>query len=218
MNSTRIRFCQSFLRWGHLLRTRSIVTVLVVASVVTALGTTIVVKQQCEQEPDHTQVVADAIQSKNLAERRDLIISLPESYQRETARRYPVLYVLDGSSQTEPTAESARLMARIGVMPEIIVVGIPSSSENRARDYTPQYMHADAERTQPLVRPTDSCSFSRLSSFPISRDAIAPMPFACSPETREVAFSSCTLCLKDRTCSTRGSHTAQRFGATNNGW
>jgi len=90
--------------------------------------------------------VAGVIQSTVLSERRDLIVSLPESYRRETARRYPVLYVLDGSSHTAHTAESARLLARIGVMPEIIVVGIPSSSENRERDYTPPYMHGGADR------------------------------------------------------------------------
>ncbi len=77
------------------------------------------------------------------------MVSLPESYQRDPARRYPVLYVLDGSSHTGPTAQSARLVARSGAMPEIIVVGLPSSSENRARDYTPPYMRAEGEANGP---------------------------------------------------------------------
>ena len=77
------------------------------------------------------------------------MVSLPESYQRDPARRYPVLYVLDGSSHTGPTARSARLLARSGATPEIIVVGLPSSRENRARDYTPPYMRAEGEADSP---------------------------------------------------------------------
>ena len=34
-------------------------------------------------------------------------------------------------------------------MPEIIVVGLPSSRENRARDYTPPYMRTDGEANAP---------------------------------------------------------------------
>jgi predicted alpha/beta superfamily hydrolase len=117
----------------------------VVACVVTAVLTTIAVKRHYEQTDTDPHRAAAVVRSTVLSEQRGLIVSLPESYQREPTRHYPVLYVLDGSSHTTPTAESARLLARIGVMPEIIVIGIPSSSENRARDYTPPYMRADAE-------------------------------------------------------------------------
>jgi predicted alpha/beta superfamily hydrolase len=126
------------------LRTKFLLAVLVACGL-TALLTAIIVKRQFE-EPDDPHVTAAVVQSSILAERRDLIVSLPESYQRETARRYPVLYVLDGSSHATHTAASARLLARIGVMPEIIVVGIPSSRENRDRDYTPPTMHGGADR------------------------------------------------------------------------
>ncbi|MEK7727591.1 MAG: alpha/beta hydrolase-fold protein, partial [candidate division KSB1 bacterium] len=64
-------------------------------------------------------VVFSKMPSKILKEEREVIIHLPESYTREPARRFPVLYVLDGSSQDFHTARSAALMARIGVMPEI---------------------------------------------------------------------------------------------------
>jgi len=126
------------------LRKKLILAVLT-ACVVTAILTTIVVRYQYEQPADDRHVVGGVVRSSVLAEQRQMIVNLPESYQRDAARRYPVLYVLDGSSQATHTAESARLMARIGVMPEIIVVGIPASGENRARDYTPPYMTAGAD-------------------------------------------------------------------------
>jgi predicted alpha/beta superfamily hydrolase len=115
------------------------------AIVVTAIVTRIVVARQYEESTADRHSVTSHLQSAILAEPRDVIVSLPESYSREPSRRYPVLYVLDGSSHTTHTAESARLLARIGVIPEIVVVGIPSSSENRGRDYTPPYMRVDAE-------------------------------------------------------------------------
>ena len=118
---------------------KKLIAAIVVACVVMA----ILVARRDQSAPDDPHQVADGVRSRVLDEQRDVTVSLPESYRREPVRRYPVLYVLDGSSQTAPTAESARLLARIGVMPEIIVVGIPSSRENRARDYTPPYMHAD---------------------------------------------------------------------------
>ena len=93
-----------------------------------------------EEEPPDAHVVEAIVPSKILGTSRDVIVSLPDGYQRDATRRYPVLYVLDGSSQTSPTAESARLLARIGAIPEVIVVGVPSSEENRGMDYTPPYM------------------------------------------------------------------------------
>lgn len=87
-----------------------------------------------------------SVRSRALGEQRELIVHLPESYARDAQRRYPVLYVLDGSSEDIHTARSARLMARIGVMPELIVVGIPNvSGSGRQRDYTPPFMAQDTE-------------------------------------------------------------------------
>jgi predicted alpha/beta superfamily hydrolase len=127
---------------------KTLIVVVLVACFVTAVLTTIIVRAQDEPPAGDRHVVAGIVQSKVLAEQRDVIVSLPESYRRHADRHYPVLYVLDGSSQSAHTAESARLLARIGVTPEIIVVGIPSSGENRQRDYTPPYMRAGADTEQ----------------------------------------------------------------------
>jgi hypothetical protein len=87
------------------------------------------------------------IVSAGLNEEREYVVFLPDSYGFDDARRYPVLYVLDGQSQGGHTAAAAALMARIGVMPEIIVVGVSSMDGRiRNRDYTPPDMRLDSDR------------------------------------------------------------------------
>jgi predicted alpha/beta superfamily hydrolase len=87
-----------------------------------------------------------SLRSAALDESREYLVHLPESYDRRPARRYPVIYVLDGSSQDLHTAASAVLMARIGVIDEAIVVGIPNTSgPERQRDYTPPGMRQDTD-------------------------------------------------------------------------
>ena len=82
--------------------------------------------------------------SSVLGEERAYTVRLPDSYARAPTQRYPVLYVLDGSSQSVHVAATAELMARIGAMPEAIVIGIPSG-DARNRDYTPPGMRQDAD-------------------------------------------------------------------------
>lgn len=87
--------------------------------------------------------------SDSLGENREFLVHLPESYSRKPNRRYPVMYVLDGSSEDIHTAASAALMARIGVIPELLVVGIPNvSGEGRQRDYTPPGMRQDIDEAK----------------------------------------------------------------------
>ena len=76
--------------------------------------------------------------SSVLHERREYTVFLPQGYEAAPGARYPVLYVLDGEVQAGHTAESAALLTRLGVIPPLIVVGIPNVSEDtRARDLTP---------------------------------------------------------------------------------
>jgi hypothetical protein len=85
--------------------------------------------------------------SERLAENRPYLVGLPESYTNKSNHRYPVIYVLDGPSQGVPTARAAESLAREGVIPEVIVVAIPSvSTPARDRDYTPPGMRQDHER------------------------------------------------------------------------
>jgi predicted alpha/beta superfamily hydrolase len=102
------------------------------------IAATLVVRDAFSDEPEPANVTRVTLASTTLQEDRDYFVFLPESYGSGRSRRYPVLYVLDGQSQGEHTAESAALMARIGVIPEVIVVAVSSmSGELRSRDYTP---------------------------------------------------------------------------------
>lgn len=92
------------------------------------------------------QVRQQSMHSTVLEERREYLVHLPESYAAQPARRYRVIYVLDGSSQDLHTFASAALMARIGVIDEVIVVGIPNvGGAGRQRDYTPPGMRQDTD-------------------------------------------------------------------------
>lgn len=107
---------------------------------------TLVVRDTFLDEAASGHGAVQTLVSTRLGEARSYEVFLPEHYGADGNRRYPVLYVLDGQSQGEHTAASAALMARIGIMPEVIVVGIPSgSSETRNRDYTPADMRIDDE-------------------------------------------------------------------------
>ena len=124
---------------------KTLIFTIVATSVVTATFTAVAARHHYYAEPEADRhLTKGALQSRVLGEERELIVHLPESYERDPARRYPVLYVLDGSAQAQHTAESAQLMARIGVMPEILIVGLPAG-DTRNRDYTPPYLHMDAD-------------------------------------------------------------------------
>ena len=117
------------------------------ASVLTAALTVVAARHHYVQPDKTRQVTVALINSRILAEQREILVHLPESYGREAPRRYPVLYVLDGGSHSDHTADSVRLLARIGAIPEMIVVGVPNGGdERRQRDYTPPYMHRTQDR------------------------------------------------------------------------
>jgi predicted alpha/beta superfamily hydrolase len=118
-------------------------------------------------------VFDDSVQQKtmssaSLGEQREYLVHLPESYAHAPNQRYPVIYVLDGSSQDIHTAASAALMARIGVIPEVIVVGIPNvSGEGRQRDYTPPGMRQDVDdKDSPEGRADKFLAFMRSELIP----------------------------------------------------
>ena len=78
---------------------------------------------------------AVVFRSAILNEDRELQITLPESYSGTTVK-YPVLFVLDGSSNILHATASARFLAHArNRVPEAIVVAIPN--RNRNRDLTP---------------------------------------------------------------------------------
>lgn len=78
------------------------------------------------------------VQSTILGENRILNIYLPESYAKEPTKKYPVIYLLDGSKDEDFIHISGLVQFGsfpwINLVPESIIVGI--SNVDRKRDFT----------------------------------------------------------------------------------
>ena len=74
----------------------------------------------------------DSLYSEILKESRELYVQMPDSYDPDSKRKYPVLYLLDGASLMD-AASTVYSYYWGGFMPEMIIVGI-SNRENRDRD------------------------------------------------------------------------------------
>ncbi|MNK32749.1 Ferri-bacillibactin esterase BesA [compost metagenome] len=86
----------------------------------------------------------EKIKSKQLAETRDLNIYLPEGYSPDSAKSYPVIYLLDGSANEDfiHVTGLVQFLTMIEAMPKSIVVGI--ANVDRKRDFTfPTSIEAD---------------------------------------------------------------------------
>ncbi|CAM1343420.1 alpha/beta hydrolase [Tenacibaculum amylolyticum] len=118
----------------------SIVTTIVLSMIIAAFSLEYYV-----QSNKYDDVVLATINSKKMHEERTVIIHLPENYEQNKNKTYPVMYVLDGTSQDGHTFAKIDLLSKINEFPEAIVVGIPNTSGNRSRDFTPHYMKIDLE-------------------------------------------------------------------------
>lgn len=125
-------------------RTKLILVALLTAVVSAAV--TVLTLRIFENEPPVEGAVSTILRSGVLNQDREYFVHLPEGYESNTTARFPVIYVLDGTSQSGHTAASASLMARVGLIPSLIVVGVPSiDGETRNRDYTPPDMRLDTD-------------------------------------------------------------------------
>lgn len=80
------------------------------------------------------------IESRILGRTREAFVSLPASWS-STTRTYPVIVTLDGEASFTTTTSIASTLARLGHVPEAIVVAIPNVSydpRDRVRDMTPR--------------------------------------------------------------------------------
>lgn len=75
--------------------------------------------------------------SERLGEERPYQVHLPTGYDPDAEARYPVLIVLDGDGQAPHTARTADMLARMGLAPKMIVVGVHNLYGMRDRDFTP---------------------------------------------------------------------------------
>jgi predicted alpha/beta superfamily hydrolase len=102
--------------------------------------------QTDEKKPaDGDGIVQTKIYSTILSEERRLIIHLPRNYSKDTTQKYPVMYVLDGTSQDQHTADKIAVLSDAGLIPKAIVVGIPNTRGNRERDQTPPFMRTNVD-------------------------------------------------------------------------
>jgi predicted alpha/beta superfamily hydrolase len=88
--------------------------------------------------------------SKILGEERTLVVSLPPGYEA-SENRYPVLYLLDAETRFHHTAGTAASLARSGLIPQMIVVGL--NNTDRTRDLTPPWTRPDPDEQWNAVLP-----------------------------------------------------------------
>jgi len=89
--------------------------------------------------------IQTTLHSTSLNEERRIIIHYPRDYFNDTTRKFPVMYVLDGTSQDQHTADKMDILSSAGLIPQGIVIGIPNTRGNRNRDYTPPFMRVNVD-------------------------------------------------------------------------
>src|SRR5687768_9016700 len=81
-------------------------------------------------------VFKTTIQSKILTQERELIVHFPRSY--DPKKKYPVMFVLDGSSQDQHIADSFDSLYVAAQVAQVIIIGIPNMSrDNRIFQLVP---------------------------------------------------------------------------------
>jgi len=111
-------------------------------------------------------LIKTMLRSEKLQQDRALGIHLPSRY--DSTKKYPVLYVLDGLSQSEHLARKFDSLSVTGSAPQTIVIAIPNmSAENRQRQLIPPYMKIDHEKMDSPFGEGDSfLAFMETELFP----------------------------------------------------
>ena len=90
-------------------------------------------------------IIRTTIFSTVLGENRDVIVHLPRNYFHDSLKIYPVMYVLDGTSQDQHTTDKIEILSAGDIIPAAIVVGLPNTRGNRNRDYVPPFMRTNID-------------------------------------------------------------------------
>lgn len=118
---------------------RTLITILItLLFAAIAMVTILEIIDQLDQTDADAQEIID---STILGEQRNLLVHLPVAY--DPAKTYPVMYVLDGSSQDFRMAGIAEMLNRAELVEDMIIVGIPNTERNR--DLTPHYILQDTD-------------------------------------------------------------------------
>lgn len=96
--------------------------------------------QKTRQLPPHVRLHTD-FKSQFLPKSRQIFVYLPPGYQANEAKRYPVLYLLDGANAfvVWEIDETARVLVEASHIEPLIIVGVAhgGSVEDRTDEYTP---------------------------------------------------------------------------------
>jgi predicted alpha/beta superfamily hydrolase len=95
-----------------------------------------------------TDLRGHLIESELLGGQRQLVVFVPEGYDEDSERRYPVLYMQDGQNLFDPTTSyvagkdwqldvTAQRLIRDGKIQPLIIVGVYHAGEKRIDEYTP---------------------------------------------------------------------------------
>ena len=97
-----------------------------------------------QQTSRYDSVVQIKIHSEILRQDRELIIHLPRNYI--PGKKYPVMFVLDGSSQDQHITDKFDSLNLLGLAPQTIIVGIPNmTGANRTFQLVPPFMLTDPD-------------------------------------------------------------------------
>ncbi|HEX2866491.1 MAG TPA: alpha/beta hydrolase-fold protein [Ignavibacteriales bacterium] len=125
-----------------------------------------------ENRPVHGQITGTVKYHRAMTweglDPRDVIVWLPPSYENETQKRYPVLYMHDGQNIIDPKTSSfgydwqadevTDSLIKAGKIEEIIIVGI-NNTKDRTEEYSytergRSYMRFIIEKLKPLIDST----------------------------------------------------------------
>ena len=98
-----------------------------------------------QQKRETDSLVLSTFYSKKLDEERRIVVHLPLNYQKETHKRYPVMYVLDASRLDFDICDRLFTLSSSGLAPECIVVGVLNNKGKRERDLTPPFMQTETD-------------------------------------------------------------------------
>jgi predicted alpha/beta superfamily hydrolase len=91
------------------------------------------------------------LQSKILDEKRTILVSTPPGYD-QTGQHYLVLYMTDGDAHLTHTRGTVDFLARNGLMPQVIIVGVTNT--DRTRDLSPTHVASRTVNGQEYEFPT----------------------------------------------------------------
>lgn len=109
------------------------------------------------------------IDSKILAEKRELFVRRPRGYTTNSKERYPVVYVFGGNSLSYSIFKDLDLLIRTGHCKPAIIVGVPNiSQKTRQRDLTPPFLKQDLDESDsPLGRADHYLEFIEKEIIPL---------------------------------------------------